>query len=181
MDAKSGKVLGRVKVGAVPRGIALSPAPGGKPKRAWVLNAVENSLSVLGVSNPKSLRLVRTIPLQDPTHPDFKAGRIAFNNADFSSTKSFSCASCHPDGHTDQLLWVLKTPIVTGGNQIMPRSTMPVRGLAIRRPSTGTEFRVIRMEVSTAPVYASRWSQTPIRTTRSAPFVTWSTAAWLRP
>ena len=53
MDAKSGKVLGRVKVGAVPRGIALSPAPGGKPKRAWVLNAVENSLSVLGVSNPK--------------------------------------------------------------------------------------------------------------------------------
>ena len=134
MDAKSGKVLGRVKVGAVPRGIALSPAPGGKPKRAWVLNAVENSLSVLDVSNPKSLRLVRTIPLEDPTHPDFKAGRIAFNNADFSSTKSFSCASCHPDGHTDQLLWVLKTPIVTGGNQIMPRSTMPVRGLRDTAP-----------------------------------------------
>ena len=134
MDAKSGKVLGRVKVGAVPRGIALSPAPGGKPKRAWVLNAVENSLSVLDVSNPKSLRLVRTIPLEDPTHPDFKAGRIAFNNADFSSTKSFSCASCHPDGHTDQLLWVLKTPIVTGGNQIMPRSTMPVRGLRDTEP-----------------------------------------------
>ncbi len=134
MDAKSGKVLGRVKVGAVPRGIALSPAPGGKPKRAWVLNAVENSLSVLDVSNPKSLRLVRKIPLEDPTHPDFKAGRIAFNNADFSSTKSFSCASCHPDGHTDQLLWVLKTPIVTGGNQIMPRSTMPVRGLRDTAP-----------------------------------------------
>ena len=134
MDAKSGKVLGRVKVGAVPRGIALSPAPGGKPKRAWVLNAVENSLSVLDVSNPKSLRVVRTIPLEDPTHPDFKAGRIAFNNADFSSTKSFSCASCHPDGHTDQLLWVLKTPIVTGGNQIMPRSTMPVRGLRDTAP-----------------------------------------------
>ena len=134
MDAKSGKVLGRVKVGAVPRGIALSPAPGGKPKRAWVLNAVENSLSVLDVSNPKSLRLVRTIPLEDPTHPDFKVGRIAFNNADFSSTKSFSCASCHPDGHTDQLLWVLKTPIVTGGNQIMPRSTMPVRGLRDTAP-----------------------------------------------
>ena len=134
MDAKSGKVLGRVKVGAVPRGIALSPAPGGKPKRAWVLNAVGNSLSVLDVSNPRSLRVVRTIPLEDPTHPDFKAGRIAFNNADFSSTKSFSCASCHPDGHTDQLLWVLKTPIVTGGNQIMPRSTMPVRGLRDTAP-----------------------------------------------
>ena len=134
MDAKSGKVLGRVKVGAVPRGIALSPAQGGKPQRAWVLNAVENSVSVLDVSNPRSLRVVRTIPLEDPTHPEFKAGRIAFNKADFSSTKSFSCASCHPDGHTDQLLWVLKTPIVTGGNQIMPRSTMPVRGLRDTAP-----------------------------------------------
>ena len=96
MDAKSGKVLGRVKVGAVPRGIALSPAPGGKPKRAWVLNAVENSLSVLGVSNPKSLRLVRTIPLEDPTHPDFKAGRIAFNNADFFKHQVFFLRQLSP-------------------------------------------------------------------------------------
>ena len=134
MDAVSGEVLGRVKVGAVPRGIALSPAHGGKPKRAWVLNAVENSVSLLDVSNPMSLRVVRTIPLEDPTHPEFKAGRMAFNQADFSSTKSFSCASCHPDGHSDQLLWVLKTPIVTGGNQIMPRSTMPVRGLRDTAP-----------------------------------------------
>ena len=134
MDAKSGKVLGRVKVGAVPRGIALSPAQGGKPQRAWVLNAVENSVSVLDVSNPNNLRMLRTIPLEDFSHPEFKAGRIAFNRADASSTKTFSCASCHPDGHTDQLLWVLKTPIVTGGNQIMPRSTMPVRGLRDTAP-----------------------------------------------
>ena len=134
MDAKSGKVLGRVKVGAVPRGIALSSPHGAKPQRAWVLNAVENSVSVLDVSNPRSLRVVRTIPLEDPTHSEFKAGRVAFNRADASSTKTFSCASCHPDGHTDQLLWVLKTPIVTGGNQIMPRSTMPVRGLRDTAP-----------------------------------------------
>ncbi|MBT3637326.1 MAG: hypothetical protein HN531_10325, partial [Opitutae bacterium] len=134
MDAKSGKVMGRVKVGAVPRGIALDPGKAGKPSRAWVLNAVDNSVSILDVSNPRSLRVVRTIPLEDPTHFEFKAGRIAFNQADFSSTKSFSCASCHPDGHTDQLLWVLKTPIVTGGNQIMPRSTMPVRGLRDTAP-----------------------------------------------
>jgi DNA-binding beta-propeller fold protein YncE len=134
MDAKSGKVMGRVKVGAVPRGIALDPGKAGKPSRAWVLNAVDNSVSILEVSNPRSLRVVRTIPLEDPTHFEFKAGRIAFNQADFSSTKSFSCASCHPDGHTDQLLWVLKTPIVTGGNQIMPRSTMPVRGLRDTAP-----------------------------------------------
>ena len=134
MDAVSGEVLGRVPVGAVPRGIALDPGKAGKPSRAWVLNAVENSVSLLDVSDPSNLRLIMSIPLEDPTHPEFKAGRIAFNQADFSSTKSFSCASCHPDGHTDQLLWVLKTPIVTGGNQIMPRSTMPVRGLRDTAP-----------------------------------------------
>ena len=72
--------------------------------------------------------------MKDPSHPEFKAGRIAFNRADASSTNTFSCASCHPDGHTDQLLWVLKTPIVTGGNQIMPRSTMPIRGLRDTAP-----------------------------------------------
>ncbi|NNE91353.1 MAG: ankyrin repeat domain-containing protein, partial [Verrucomicrobiales bacterium] len=75
-----------------------------------------------------------TITLEDPSHPAFKRGRIAFNTAKASTTKSFSCASCHPDGHTDQLLWVLKTPIVTGGNQIMPRSTMPIRGLRDTAP-----------------------------------------------
>ena len=65
MDAKSGKVMGRVKVGAVPRGIAIAPAPGGKPKRAWVLNAVDNSVSILDVSDPSNLRLSKTIPLEE--------------------------------------------------------------------------------------------------------------------
>jgi YVTN family beta-propeller protein len=134
VDANTGEVLGRVGVEAVPRGITLEQDTLGKTAKAWVLNAVQNSVSVVDVSNPIDLRLIRTIPLEDPTHPEFKAGRIAFNNADFSSTKSFSCASCHPDGHTDQLLWVLETPIVSGGNQIMPRSTMPVRGLRDTAP-----------------------------------------------
>jgi len=134
VDANSGEVLSRVGVEAVPRGITLEQDTLGKTAKAWVLNAVQNSVSVVDASNPTDLRLIRTIPLEDPTHPEFKAGRIAFNNADFSSTKSFSCASCHPDGHTDQLLWVLETPIVSGGNQIMPRSTMPVRGLRDTAP-----------------------------------------------
>ncbi|MDG2122501.1 MAG: ankyrin repeat domain-containing protein, partial [Verrucomicrobiales bacterium] len=79
-------------------------------------------------------KVTATVPLHDPTHPAFKRGRIAFNTARASTTRSFSCASCHPDGHTDQLLWVLKTPVVTGGDQIMPRSTMPLRGLRDTAP-----------------------------------------------
>ncbi len=134
VDAKSGEVIGRVDVDAVPRGIVLESNDSGEASRAWVLNAVANTVSLVDVSDPAALKNETTIPLEDPSHPAFKRGRIAFNTAKASSTKSFSCASCHPDGHTDQLLWVLKTPIVTGGNQIMPRSTMPIRGLRDTAP-----------------------------------------------
>ena len=134
IDTKTGKILGRVAVDAVPRGVALETSNEGKAKRAWVLNAVENTVSVVDVSDPAALEVKASIRLEDPTHPAFKRGRIAFETARASTTQTFSCASCHPGGHTDQLLWVLKTPIVTGGNQIMPRSTMPIRGLRDTAP-----------------------------------------------
>lgn len=134
VDAASGEVLGRVAVGAVPEGIALESGTDGKPLRAWVLNAVANTVSVVDVSAPASPKVVETIVLEDPTHPVVKRGRIAFETASASTTATFSCASCHPNGHTDQLLWVLKTPVVTGGNQIMPRLTMPLRGLRDTEP-----------------------------------------------
>ncbi|MFP6874816.1 MAG: ankyrin repeat domain-containing protein [Verrucomicrobiales bacterium] len=134
VDAASGDILGRVTVGAVPRGIALESAGAGKPSRAWVFNAVANTVSLVNVSDPARLKVQATITLQDPTHAAFKRGRVAFNKAAASTTETFSCASCHPDGHTDQLLWVLQTPVVSGGNQIMPRSTMPIRGLRDTAP-----------------------------------------------
>ena len=134
MDAKSGEVLGRVKVGAVPRGIALNSAGDGKAKSAWVLNAVENTVSVIDLRDVTEPVMLETVILDDPTDPMAKKGRMMFNTAAASTTGTFSCASCHPDGHTDQLLWGLNTPIVTGGNQIMPRSTMPIRGLRDTEP-----------------------------------------------
>ena len=136
VDAASGEVLGRVSVGAMPRGIALESAANGKPLRAWVLNAGANTVSLVDVSNPAVPKVVRTLPLADPTHPAVKRGRIAFNDASASTTGTFSCASCHPDGHTDQLVWVLDTPIcdVAGCTQIPPRITMPIRGLRDTAP-----------------------------------------------
>jgi hypothetical protein len=134
VDAASGKVLGRVVVGAVPRGIALENLEGGKVSRAWVFNAVANTVSVVDVSDPASPKVTGFVRLEDPTHKQVKLGRTWFNDADTSSTGTFSCASCPPDAHTDQLLWVIKTPIVSGGNQIMPRSTMPIRGLRDTAP-----------------------------------------------
>jgi len=102
----------------------------GNATRAWVFNAVANSVSLVDVSDAANPTTASTIPLQDPTHSAMKRGRIAFETASASTTGTYSCASCHPD----QLLWVLRTPIVTGGSQIMPRSTMPVRGLRDTEP-----------------------------------------------
>ncbi len=140
MDADTGRVLGSVRVGAAPRGIALISDRNGAPYRAYVLNAVGNTVSLLNVADPAQPRVMETVTLDDPTHPEVKRGRIAFNDADASSTGTFSCESCHPDGHTDQLIWVLDTPACSGDPrdecmpQVPPRLTMPVRGLRDTQP-----------------------------------------------
>ena len=147
VDAESGDILGRVSVGAAPRGVALVADDAGAVRRAWVLNAVGNSVSLVTMSSPRRPKVVKTIALHDPTPPLAKQGRIAFNDADASSTGTFSCESCHPDNHTDQLIWVLETPpcargegatadarLDSGCTQVPPRLTMPVRGLRDTQP-----------------------------------------------
>jgi len=136
INPDTGAVLDQLLIGAVPRGLALAPAADGSPATAWVLNVADNTVSVVDVSVPGDLRLTGTVTLADPSHPLVKQGRKAFNDALGSTTGTFSCESCHPDGHTDQLIWVLDTPVcdVGGCTQIPPRLTMPVRGLRDTAP-----------------------------------------------
>jgi len=130
MDADTGAVLGRVAVGAIPKALALESDENGAPLRAWVFNAIEDSVSVVDVSDPSAPVELERVALDDPTDPVVKRGRIAFNNANGSTTGTFSCESCHPDGNTDQLLWNLGAVCFTEGcNQTIPRTTMPIRGL----------------------------------------------------
>lgn len=136
VDAATGTVLGRVEVGAVPRGIALVSGDDGRPQQAWVYNAAANSVSLVDVNDVSNPVFTATVELDDPTHPEVKAGRAAFNDASASTTGTFSCESCHPDGGTDQLAWVLAAPVcnVSGCTQIPPRITMPIRGLRDTAP-----------------------------------------------
>lgn len=120
----------------IPRGVALwskPDAPGqGAPLKAYVLNTLDNSVTVVDVSNPSNLVRGARIPVGDDPTPDaVRRGRIAFNNAFGSSTGTFSCASCHPDGNTDQLLWRIGGDCTAIGCPPgdEPRSTMPIRGL----------------------------------------------------
>ena len=136
MNAESGEILGRVSVDEVPRGIALISNTDGAAEQAWVLNAVANTVSLIDLTTLSSPMVTETIALVDPTPELMKKGRIAFNDADVSTTGTFSCDSCHPDNNVDQLLWVLDTPLCDhpGCEQIPPRLTMPVRGLRDTAP-----------------------------------------------
>ena len=129
LDVGTGEILARHKVGSVPRGVLVQEREGGRVRSAWVFNSVDNSVSEIDVSTPKSPSLQTTIALEDPTSARDKAGLAAFHTARASSNGTFSCASCHPDGHTDQLLWVLDTPHIVGADQVEPRLSQTLRGL----------------------------------------------------
>jgi DNA-binding beta-propeller fold protein YncE len=137
--SSSGAVLGRAVTGALPQGVALRSDAAGAGETAYVLNAGDSTLSVVDVRVPTAPVLLATRPVgTDPTPPEVRRGRILFGAARASTNGSFSCESCHPHGHIDQLLWVINTlegpadvPDCAPATEACPepRSTMPVRGL----------------------------------------------------
>ena len=135
-DIESSEVTGRVDVGAVPRGVKLVHDDDDVVSEAWVMNAVANTVTRVDLSTLSEPSIMSTIELDDPTPEQMKQGRIAFNDANASTTGTFSCESCHPDNNVDQLVWILDTPLCNhpGCTQIPPRLTMPVRGLRDTQP-----------------------------------------------
>ncbi len=116
----------------IPKGVALRSGPGGAPETAYVLNSMENTVSVVDLANLASPVHTGKITLSgDPVPLPLRRGRVAFHNAFASSTGTFSCGSCHPDANVDQLLWRIGGACsfgdCTGDDE--PRTTMPIRGL----------------------------------------------------
>ncbi len=135
LDA-DGNVLGAVQTGAIPQGLALASDASGAASVAYVLNTVESTLSLVDVSDPAAPAVTATIPVgSDPTPAVVRQGRIAFSTARASTSGTFSCESCHPNGNMDQLLWTINTTvgpddgIDPNGELAEPRTTMPIRGL----------------------------------------------------
>jgi DNA-binding beta-propeller fold protein YncE len=134
---RDGNVLGAAVVGALPEGVVLRSAPGGEAHVAYVLNTADSTVSVVDVTNQQSPQTVGP-PItvgKDPTPAQIRLGRIAFHSARGSTSRTFACGSCHPNGNIDQLQWTINT--VTGpddgadakGEIAEPRTTMPIRGL----------------------------------------------------
>ncbi len=131
LDASSLAVLDTLAVGANPRGVVFAST--GSTGTAYVLNTLANTVSVVNVGAGGDLSLVAAFQVAvgfDRTPLAVQRGRIAFNAARASTSGTFSCASCHPDAHVDQLLWVIGAECSQAGcDQEEQRSTMPIRGL----------------------------------------------------
>ncbi len=96
----------RIPVGSNPRGIAVAP----DGKFVAVANRLDDSISLIDVASDS---VVSTISLLETDgQPPAEAllvrlGEKLFHSARLSFSGQFSCASCHPDGHTDGLNWDL--------------------------------------------------------------------------
>ena len=139
LDAASLAVLDVLDLGAgasfgqqIPRGVALRSGASGAAQTAYVLNAFENTVSVIDASNRVALAETAKVPLAgDPTPDAVRRGRIVFHSGFASTSGTFSCGSCHPDANVDQLLWRIGGACSFGAcnGHDQPRTTMPIRGL----------------------------------------------------
>ena len=92
-----------------PRGMTLGTLVTG-PKRLYVLNRLDNSVTVFDPLNEVEVVSFALSPLApDPTPAYVKQGRKFLYSAD-EGNGFVSCASCHTDGRTDALSWTLGNP-----------------------------------------------------------------------
>ncbi|MFK5889127.1 MAG: hypothetical protein QM486_00170 [Flavobacteriaceae bacterium] len=90
-------VTKRIKTGASPKGLALSP----NGKLLYVAEMLDDKI---GVINTKTLKKISTIDLGGPKRITIaRKGRRLFNNAGHTFQNQYACYTCHPDNHEDGL------------------------------------------------------------------------------
>lgn len=97
------QLLKFLPVGLNPRGLVLNQAG----TRGYVLNFLGRSVTIIDLV---ALTVVGEVTVsQEPLLPTVLRGKILFNNASnpkLSRGGWISCASCHPDGGTDNITWI---------------------------------------------------------------------------
>lgn len=116
-------VIGRIATRHNP--IALAVSPDGS--RLYVAERLADSIAVVDI---RELRVIDRIQLQEPTElTAARRGEIVFHDASVTFQGQFSCRSCHPDGHTDGLIWDFVIDGV-GDNLVETRSLRGIRDTA---------------------------------------------------
>jgi YVTN family beta-propeller protein len=99
LGVSSRYVLKRIKTGANPKGLALSP----DGKLLYVAEQLEDRIAVI---NTESLETVNTIDLGGPKRITVaRKGRRLLNNAGHTFQNQYACYTCHPDTHEDGLVY----------------------------------------------------------------------------
>jgi YVTN family beta-propeller protein len=89
----------RIKTGADPKGLALSP----DGKLLYVAEQLEDRIAVI---NTETLETVNAIDLGGPKRITVaRHGRRLFNNSGHTFQNQFDCYTCHPDMHEDGLVY----------------------------------------------------------------------------
>jgi YVTN family beta-propeller protein len=98
-----GAILSRIDVGLGPRALVATAT------RLYVLNHLDATVSEVDLATDG---VVRTFPIApvDPRPAEVTSGQIFLYDARESGNGTLSCASCHIDGHTDQIAWDLGVP-----------------------------------------------------------------------
>lgn len=113
-------VTKKIPVGRNPYGLAMSP----DGARVLVSNHLGNSVSVIDTA---SGTVTSTIDVGSASQlTELRQGEILFHSASICFQGQFSCASCHPDGHTTGLSWDLEDDGL--GNPKNIRSFLGVKG-----------------------------------------------------
>ncbi len=111
-----------IPVGTNPHGLARSP----DGEKIYVANHLGNSVSVIDAA---TRQVTHTIDVGSaPSVTPLRRGEILFNSASICFQRQFSCASCHPEGHTTGLSWDLEDDGL--GNPKNIRSFRGVEGTA---------------------------------------------------
>ena len=142
-------IAARLAVGASPCGMALAP----DGVLLAVANRLDDSISII---DTRQDRVVRTIRMSTKPPDLARQGEILFHAGRLSFSGQFSCASCHPRGHTDGLNWDL--PADGFANFQNTKSLLNVAGTGpygwrgesrtLRRRFTGTLRGLFQHEVS---------------------------------
>jgi YVTN family beta-propeller protein len=92
-------VIAQISTPTTPKGITCSP----DSARAYVANMLDDSVTVIDLH---TLTATHRIPLSNHTElTRRRRGELLFHDAKITFRRQFSCSSCHPDGHIDNIVY----------------------------------------------------------------------------
>ena len=92
-------VIKRIKTGANPKGMVLSP----DGKLLYVAERLEDKIAII---NTETLESVNSIDLNGPSRITVaRQGRRVFSNSGGTFQNQYGCYTCHPDAHEDGLVY----------------------------------------------------------------------------